>query len=44
MRCSAADIRVYGRAAKGVRLMALQASDEVQSLAVMPAVFKTALA
>lgn len=44
MRCAAADIRAMGRTAKGVKLMSLQPGDEVQSLTIMPAEYKTALA
>jgi DNA gyrase/topoisomerase IV subunit A len=44
MRCAAKDIRAMSRTAKGVKLMGLQAGDEVQSLTIMPAEYKTALA
>lgn len=44
MRCSAADIRVLGRAAKGVRVISLNEGDEVRTVAVVPAEHKTALA
>lgn len=43
MRCAAKDVRALSRGAKGVRLMSLQADDEVQTLAVIPAEYKTAL-
>lgn len=44
MRCEARDVRALSRAARGVRLIALQPDDEVQSLAVLPAEYKTVLA
>ena len=44
VRCAAKDVRALGRTAKGVRLMSLQADDEVQTLAVVPNEYKTALA
>lgn len=44
MRCAAKDVLVYSRAARGVRLMALGSDDEVQTLTVLPAEYKTVLA
>lgn len=44
MRCAAKDVSVLGRTAKGVRLMSLQPDDEVQTLTILPATYKTALA
>jgi DNA gyrase/topoisomerase IV subunit A len=44
MRCAAKDVHVLGRAAKGVKLMALQPEDEVQTLTILPAEYKTVLA
>jgi DNA gyrase/topoisomerase IV subunit A len=44
MRCAAQDVSILGRAAKGVKLMSLQADDEVQTLTILPAGYKTALA
>ncbi|WIA14237.1 hypothetical protein OEZ85_002775 [Tetradesmus obliquus] len=43
-RCRAADVRILGRAAKGVKVLALNEGDEVQTVAVVPAEHKTALA
>lgn len=44
IRCAARDIPVFGRTAKGCRVMSLAADDEVQTLTVLPAEYKTALA
>lgn len=44
MRCAAKDVRILSRASKGVKLMSLQDDDEIQTLAVVPAEYKTALA
>lgn len=44
IRCSAADIRAMGRTGKGVRVISLNDGDEVQTVAVVPAQHKTALA
>eukprot|EP00878_Enallax_costatus_P019373 GHUV01020438.1.p1 GENE.GHUV01020438.1~~GHUV01020438.1.p1 ORF type:complete len:826 (+),score=272.01 GHUV01020438.1:1150-3627(+) len=44
IRCSAADIRAMGRQGKGVRVISLNEGDEVQTVAVVPAEHKTALA
>ncbi|WIA34417.1 hypothetical protein OEZ86_012752 [Tetradesmus obliquus] len=43
-RCRAADVRILGRTAKGVKVLALNEGDEVQTVAVVPAEHKTALA
>lgn len=43
-RCRAADVRILGRTGKGVRVIALNDGDEVQTVAVVPAEHKTALA
>jgi DNA gyrase subunit A len=43
-RCRAADVRILGRAAKGVKMLALNEGDEVQTVAVVPFEHKTALA
>jgi DNA gyrase subunit A len=43
-RCRAADVRILGRPAKGVKMLALNEGDEVQTVAVVPAEHKTALA
>lgn len=44
MRCAAKDVPQFGRAAKGCRLMTLQPEDEVQTLTILPAEYKTVLA
>lgn len=44
MRCAAKDVSVLSRTAKGFRLMSLQPDDEVQTLTILPATYKTALA
>lgn len=44
IRCSAADVRALSRHAKGVRVIDLNEGDEVQTVAVVPAQHKTALA
>lgn len=43
-RCGAAEVRVCGRGAKGVRLLSLNDGDEVTTVAVVPAEHRTALA
>ncbi|KAF6254075.1 DNA topoisomerase [Scenedesmus sp. NREL 46B-D3] len=43
-RCRAADVRIFGRPAKGVKMLGLNEGDEVQTVAVVPAEHKTALA
>lgn len=44
MRCAAKDVNVYSRTAKGHKLMSLEGDDELQTLTIMPAEYKTALA
>jgi DNA gyrase/topoisomerase IV subunit A len=44
MRCAAKDVPKFSRFAKGVRLMSLQPEDEVQTLTILPAEYKTVLA
>lgn len=44
MRCAAIDVPQFSRFAKGVRLMSLQPEDEVQTLTILPAEYKTVLA
>jgi DNA gyrase/topoisomerase IV subunit A len=44
MRCAAKDVPQFSRGAKGVRLMSLQPEDEVQTLTILPAEYKTVLA
>jgi len=44
MRCAAKDVRIVSRTSKGCKLMSLQDDDEIQTLAVVPAEYETALA
>lgn len=44
MRCAAKDVPQLSRSAKGCRVMSLTADDEVQTLTVLPAAYKTTLA
>lgn len=44
MRCAAKDVPQMLRPAKGCRLMSLQPEDEVQTLTILPAEYKTVLA
>jgi DNA gyrase subunit A len=43
-RCRAADVKILGRTAKGVKMLGLNEGDEVHTVAVVPAEHKTALA
>jgi DNA gyrase subunit A len=43
-RCRAADVKILGRNGKGVKMLGLNDGDEVQTVAVVPAQHKTALA
>jgi DNA gyrase subunit A len=44
VRCRAADVKILGRTGKGVKMLGLNEGDEVQTVAVVPAQHKTALA